>query len=311
MKIRGNLSGLLMVVFAFTSFVFVSSVSAGSTNVTSDGIKFPDGTTQTTSASGPTGLWSSSTFDIYYKSGNVGIGTTKPGEQLEVGGNIAVTGTGNGIKFPDGTVQTTASTGGNELWSADGSKIYYKSGNVGIGTANPDEQLEVGGNIAVTGTGNGIKFPDGTVQTTASAPTWSQILPDAERFKLVLNDTAVLDKETGLVWAKIPSNVTSTWGNGCYRCYEFKTSYNAARRGWRPPAIWELATLVDGTRESPALPEGHPFTLSPDYHTFWSSTVDPTDANSAWVLEINTGTTLTILKSNEGYVGMWCVRSGD
>ena len=33
-------------------------------------------------------------------------------------------------------------------------------------------------------------------------PTWSQILPASERFVLVMGDEAVLDKETGLVWAK-------------------------------------------------------------------------------------------------------------
>ena len=411
MKKKAVIYILPLAVLAVLAMDFVLLAVAGSIRVTSDGIKFPDGTTQTTSSTGGNGLWSADGFTIYYNSGNVGIGTTEPmdtldvkggiavsgstvinssgqwmgdptglqgpqgltgpqggvgpqgntgptgpqgpagsqgpqgeqgpegaspfalkgtdayytdgnvgigttnpGEQLEVGGNIAVTGAGNGVKFPDGTVQTTASTGGNELWSADGATIYYKSGNVGIGTANPDEQLEVGGNIAVTGAGNGIKFPDGTVQTTASAPTWSQILPDAERFKLVLNDTAVLDKETGLVWAKTPSNLTRTWGAGCHECYQFRTSWDAARMGWRPPAIWELATLVDGTRvyddENPALPEGHPFTLSPNYHSFWSSTVDPVDADRAMVLEINTGATLPLLKSSEGTMGMWCVRGG-
>ena len=34
-------------------------------------------------------------------------------------------------------------------------------------------------------------------------PTWSQVIEDAsERFELVMNDEAVLDKETGLVWQR-------------------------------------------------------------------------------------------------------------
>jgi len=43
-------------------------------------------------------------------------------------------------------------------------------GDVGIGTANPAEKLEVAGTIHST-TG-GFKFPDGTTQTTAPSPAW-------------------------------------------------------------------------------------------------------------------------------------------
>jgi hypothetical protein len=41
------------------------------------------------------------------------------------------------------------------------------NGNVGIGTANPSQRLSVNG--IIESTGGGIKFPDGTVQTTASS----------------------------------------------------------------------------------------------------------------------------------------------
>ncbi|MFB3924265.1 MAG: tail fiber domain-containing protein [Terriglobia bacterium] len=44
--------------------------------------------------------------------GNVGIGTTAPTEKLEVAGNLKISGDGTGLIFPDGTTQTTASTGG-------------------------------------------------------------------------------------------------------------------------------------------------------------------------------------------------------
>jgi hypothetical protein len=43
--------------------------------------------------------------DKSYLSGNVGIGTTTPGEKLSVAGTIEST--SGGIKFPDGTTQTT------------------------------------------------------------------------------------------------------------------------------------------------------------------------------------------------------------
>jgi hypothetical protein len=41
--------------------------------------------------------------------------------------------------------------------------------NVGIGTATPSTALDVVGNLRLEGSGNGITFPDGTSQTTASA----------------------------------------------------------------------------------------------------------------------------------------------
>jgi quinol-cytochrome oxidoreductase complex cytochrome b subunit len=43
-------------------------------------------------------------------------------------------------------------------------------------------------------------------------PSWHQILPASERFEVVMGGGAVLDKETGLVWAK-DANIfgATTW----------------------------------------------------------------------------------------------------
>ncbi|MEQ9364793.1 MAG: DUF2341 domain-containing protein, partial [Leptospirales bacterium] len=62
----------------------------------------------------------------------------------------------------------TATAGVEETLTANqGSVLYIQSGsgNVGVGTANPTEKLSVAGIIETTS--GGIKFPDGTIQTTA------------------------------------------------------------------------------------------------------------------------------------------------
>jgi hypothetical protein len=63
--------------------------------------------------------------------GRVGIGTTTPGVKLEVNGGIKLTsGSGGAITFADGTVQTTAVTGG---------------GSSGVTITSPDNSITVGG----------------------------------------------------------------------------------------------------------------------------------------------------------------------
>jgi hypothetical protein len=54
-----------------------------------------------------------------------------------------------GFMFPDGTTQTTASSGGGTcLWQQSGSDIYYNNGEVGIGTSTPSVKLAVEWNAA-------------------------------------------------------------------------------------------------------------------------------------------------------------------
>src|SRR5208282_3836918 len=58
-------------------------------------------------------LYASSANAKSYFAGNVGIGTTTPGANLEIVGNVKVSGGGHGITFPDGSTQTTANLPGS------------------------------------------------------------------------------------------------------------------------------------------------------------------------------------------------------
>ena len=167
------------------------------------------------------------------------------------------------------------------------------------------------GNVEISGSGNGVVFPDRTAQTTASAPTWSQILPVAERFTLVLNDVAVLDNETGLVWEKSPGGAISggTWGYACVVCY---AKIVGGRSGWRLPTVEELSSLVDSSEADPALPVGHPFIGVQSSNVYWSSTakfvVPATPTGDAWAVSMGSGER-SGFQADESHL-VWCVRGG-
>jgi len=85
------------------------------------------------------GPWVPAGSNLYYLDGNVGIGTSAPTAKLEIAGTPGV----DGIKFPDGTTQVSAATGGTGFWTANGADIYSNNaGNVGIGRTNPSYKLD-------------------------------------------------------------------------------------------------------------------------------------------------------------------------
>jgi len=98
--------------------------------------------------------WTNKPHMYTIPTGNVGIGTSSPTEKLQVAGIIHST--IGGFKFPDGTVQTTAATGGggDDDWGwSSGSGLtgdIYHLGNIGIGTASPNSKLDVSGDIKIT-----------------------------------------------------------------------------------------------------------------------------------------------------------------
>lgn len=141
--------------------------------------------------------------------------------------------------------------------------------------------------------------------TTQIPPAWSQTIAGTERFELVLGGAGVLDKETGLVWEQSPQILTKNWADSIIYC---PTKELGNRKGWRLPAVEELATLVDPTQNLPSLPTGHPFSNVQTAH-YWSTTTSPSDDTYAWTVNFANGFvgpsyTKIVLQ----YI--WCVRGG-
>ena len=69
-------------------------------------------------------------------------------------------------------------------------------------------------------------------------------------------DDLVLDKDTGLIWARVPGPSDDIWTAVLACRNEVQLG---DRKGWRLPTVEELSSLLDMNEDSPALPTGHPF----------------------------------------------------
>jgi hypothetical protein len=137
----------------------------------------------TISASGGTtftGILNNLSLIINNGSGSPKITLNPDGSSLfsglaTIGGGLHLTGTGNGLTFPDGTILTTA-TGNTFNGILNNTQLIIKNnlGNPTI-TMNPDGTSSLNGlatfanGIQITGSGKGVTFPDGTLLTTATA----------------------------------------------------------------------------------------------------------------------------------------------
>jgi hypothetical protein len=124
----------------------------------------------------------SSNFVFDYSNNRVGIGTSSPVINLQVSGSYSQIGT------IDGTVDNrfvSTSGGGAGIFGTYSNHplVFYtntaermridSAGNVGIGTATPGYPLSVAG--VIQSTTGGIRYPDGTTQTTAATGTVTSI----------------------------------------------------------------------------------------------------------------------------------------
>jgi Protein of unknown function (DUF1566) len=141
-----------------------------------------------------------------------------------------------------------------------------------------------------------------------AVPSWDQTLPASTRFIVLSNmsSAAVLDRETGLVWERVPGSGTFPWLDAQASC-NVKSVGN--RKGWRLPTVQELASLVDPSIPfpGPTLPPGNPF-QNWQSNVYWSSTTLASDSSQAWFVLFSNGVVYHDFKDILRLV--WCVRGG-
>ena len=105
-------------------------------------------------------------------------------------------------------------------------------------------------------------------QTTANGPyyatpSWDQTLPASTRFIVLsnMNNAAVLDRETGLVWERTPSISVGAGASERIGAVDICWSVSTGgRKGWRLPRVEELMSLADPSNFATSpLPAGNPF----------------------------------------------------
>lgn len=142
---------------------------------------------------------------------------------------------------------------------------------------------------------------------------------DSSRFKCAMGGEAVLDKQTGLIWARDAQILGKkvNWEEGGKLSENIEIGGN---KGWRLPTRDELITLLDTSQSEPALPEGHPFLNIKDLATasgsgvsggyqYWTSTDFQNDNTYVWMVSFHFG---NVMKSHKLMdITIWPVRDGE
>jgi hypothetical protein len=140
---------------------------------------------------------------------------------------------------------------------------------------------------------------------------WGRKIPMSERFVVLaqFGNQAALDKESQLVWEKIPEASAMSWYQADYnRC---AITPIGGRYGWRLPSRFELMSLLDpSVSTGPKLPLGHPFMGIVNGSKFWTSSTVP-NPNVDYVMHVTVGPTISQggnLRESANIARAWCVR---
>lgn len=133
-------------------------------------------------------------------------------------------------------------------------------------------------------------------------------LPSDMRFTALteLNNEAVRDNNTGLVWEVSPTRGSFDWGRAISHC---TTRMVGGRKGWSLPMREQLASLVDTNSVlclggGLCLPDGHPF-QNVQSANYWSASTIAGSPTFAWVVNFFFGGALVMNLDDYGHA--WCV----
>ncbi len=140
----------------------------------------------------------------------------------------------------------------------------------------------------------------------ASSPLWRtpSLASWQSRFYPAPDGPGMADRHTGLIWYPQADYSTSPvdWPSALH---QLDTLRDTGGLAWRLPAINELESLVDVHFHSPALTQGHPFTMVRD--GYWSSTTSTYDPAWSYVLYLHRGAVGVGFKPNRDFY-IWPVR---
>jgi len=166
----------------------ILSSSYGGTNCTSLNNTFFDTTGGVLSLkTGAGSQWFNNNNNIYFNTGNIGIGKTNPQFEIDVSGNINF----SGSLYKGGSQYISSQ------WTTNNSNIYFNSGNVAIGKTNPSSVLDISGNVLVNGTINATgdivaNYSDDRLKNRIGNINNSlEIINQLTAFKYIPNDKAI------------------------------------------------------------------------------------------------------------------------
>ena len=209
---------------------------AGVIESTTGGVKFPDGTTQTTASAGGGGnvsntgtplnnqiaIWTNATTikgdsELTWDGDTLSVNTSgAPTIVIDGAGPQAIQfkEAGSTTNSPQIVHRTNPDTIGIEkavdntalfYYDIDDDFAYFK-GKVGIGVVSPASKLEVAG--VIESTTGGVKFPDGTTQTTASSGgNVSSTGTPANNQLAVWTNATTIEGDSNLTWDGSDMNV--------------------------------------------------------------------------------------------------------